>query len=99
LAQRRGQKQRHRHLSSNRQITGPEQLWQFDIKYGYIPGENRYFYVCGFIDVFTRQVIDFHIGLRCTAEDILATLRRALQVRSIERGATTSSSAATMAPK
>jgi len=84
LPLKRGQKQRHRRLSSNRQITGPDQLWQFDIKYGYIPGENRYFYICGFIDVFTRKVVDFHIGLRCTAADILATLRRALKARGID---------------
>lgn len=84
LPLRRGQKQKHRRLSSNRQVTGPDQLWQFDIKYGYIQGENRYFYICGFIDVFTRKVVDFHIGLRCTAQDILVTLRRALKIRGID---------------
>jgi putative transposase len=83
LPKRRGQKQRLRRLSSNRQVTGPDQLWQFDIKYGYIPGENRYFFICGFIDVFARKVVDYHIGRRCTADDILVTLRRALKTRGI----------------
>jgi putative transposase len=83
LPKKRGQKQRLRRVSSNRQVTGPDQLWQFDIKYGYIPGENRYFFICGFIDVFTRKVVDYHIGRRCTAEDMLVTLRRALRARDI----------------
>lgn len=83
LPKRRRQRQRLRRISSNRQVTGPDQLWQFDIKYGYIPGENRFFFICAFIDVFSRKVVDFHIGRHCTAEDILTTLRRALKSRGI----------------
>lgn len=83
LARRRHQRQRLRRLSSNRHITGPDQLWQFDIKYGYIPGENRFFFICAFLDVFTRKVVDYHIGRRCTAADMLTTLRRALKSRGI----------------
>lgn len=83
LEKKRGQRQKFKRICNNRNITGPDQLWQFDIKYGFIPGENRYFYICGFIDVFTRKLIDYHIGLRCTAADILTTLKSALLQRQI----------------
>ncbi|SMP65729.1 Transposase IS66 family protein [Anoxynatronum buryatiense] len=39
-------------LARNRFVTGPNQLWQGDIKYGYIHGEERSFYILSFIDVF-----------------------------------------------
>lgn len=62
----------------NRIITGPYQLWQFDIKYGRIlllGGRVQFFFLCAFIDVFTRDIVAYHIGLRCLAEDILRTLK------------------------
>lgn len=77
------QKQKFKRICNNRNVNGPDQLWQFDIKYGYIPGENRYFYICGFIDVFTRKLVDFHIGRHCKATDILRTLKSALQKQGI----------------
>ena len=38
-------------VSINRQINRPNQLWQFDVKYGYIHGENRHFYLLAFKDI------------------------------------------------
>lgn len=35
----------NRKLSENRKIDRPNKLWQFDIKTGYIHGENKYFYL------------------------------------------------------
>ena len=41
---------------------------------------------CSGYDIFTRKVIDFHIGLHCTAEDILVKLGRALKKHKIDEG-------------
>lgn len=79
LIKRRRKKQiKMRKIAVDTPITKPNQLWQFDIKYGYIHGENKFFFVCAFIDVFTRDIMGLHIGLRCTANDILTTLKHAL---------------------
>lgn len=72
---------RGRRVCENRKITGPNQLWQFDIKYGYVAGENRFFYLMAFIDVFHREIVDYHIGLSCSAKDIVFTLENALEKR------------------
>lgn len=78
LPVKRKSKRRGKKICENRNPTGPNQLWQFDIKYGYIDGENRFFYLCAFIDVFTREVKEYHVGKKCTAKDILAHLELAL---------------------
>ena len=46
---------------------------------GYIHGENRFFFLMAFIDVFTRKVIDYHIWLKCTAGYIITTLQTAIE--------------------
>jgi putative transposase len=78
LLPKKKRKIRVRRLSVDRKITAPNKLSQFDIKYGFIHGENRFFFVCAFIDVFDRDIRGYHIGNRCTAEDILRTLKLAL---------------------
>lgn len=83
LLERKKRKIRLRKLSVDRRITAPNKLWQFDIKYGFIHGENRFFFVCAFIDVFDRDIKGYHIGHHCTAEDILRTLRLALKANNI----------------
>ena len=52
------------------------------MKYGYIHGIERVFYVCEIIDVFDRSIIDYHIGFSCTAEDVCSSLIRAVYKRS-----------------
>lgn len=59
-------------------VTGPNQLWQFDLKYGYIHGENRWFFVLAFIDVFSKKVPNYYIGTSCKAGDLITTLNQAL---------------------
>ncbi|GAB4416691.1 MAG: IS3 family transposase [Bacteriovoracaceae bacterium] len=71
-------------LANNLKITAPNQLWQFDIKYGYIHGENRAFYFLAFIDVFTKEIMGYHIGTSCTALDLKLTLKTALNELSNE---------------
>jgi putative transposase len=72
-----------RKFAVNHIITAPNQLWETDIKYGYIIGENRFFYIQPIIDVYDRVVIDYHIGLHCEGEDAAATLVRAIIKRRL----------------
>ena len=66
LAPQRRIKIKHpRRLAANREITNINQLWEVDVKYGYIAGENRFFYLMCMLDVFDRCVVDFHFGLTC----------------------------------
>ena len=65
-------------------MTGPNQLWQFDIKYGHMY-KSQFFYLCAFIDVFMKDIMGYHIGLRCRGEDILNTLKIALKECKIEK--------------
>lgn len=71
-----------RKLSKRRDVTGPNQLWEIDIKYGYIFGEGRFFFISTVLDVYDRVAVDYHIGLSCTGKDIADALARALHKRS-----------------
>lgn len=39
------------------------------MKYGYIHGEDRFFFQLSLIDVFDSSVIACHLGLTCTGSD------------------------------
>jgi len=54
-----------------------------DIKYGYVTGEGRFFFILSYIDVFTRQTIGYHIGKRCEAADVVSTLKSAMLKRRL----------------
>ena len=73
----------NRKICTNKNVDGPNQLWEFDIKYGYIHGENRHFYILAFIDVFNRKLVNFHIGLTCKAIDLKYTFNEALKKENI----------------
>lgn len=72
-----------RRLARNRTITTSNTLWETDIKYGYIEGEQRFFFILSYIDVYDRSIIDYHIGLSCTGKDATQTLQRALLKRQL----------------
>ncbi|WP_406241868.1 DDE-type integrase/transposase/recombinase [Tissierella carlieri] len=72
-----------RKIAKNREITKPNSLWEVDIKYGYIHDEDRFFYIVSFLDVYDRNIIEHHIGLSCTAEDIVIILKRSLMNRGL----------------
>ena len=77
-------KRRHpRRLARNRVITASNQLWEIDLKYGYIAGEDRFFFVMPIIDVFDRCIVAYHIGLSCEAKDAVITLKSALLKRQL----------------
>ena len=65
-------------LASNRTVTASNQVWEIDIKYGYVHGEDKFFYTLNVIDVFDRSIIDYHMGLHCEARDAAALIRHCL---------------------
>ena len=65
--------------SINRLITSPHQMWELDLKYGFIHGENRFFYILAIIDVFMRLIVNYYIGLKCTGKDLVFTLNNAIR--------------------
>jgi len=72
-----------RRLANNMKITRPNQLWQLDIKYGYIAGLQRHFYTANIIDVYDRNLVGYHRGKTCDTKDVLRTLQGALLKRYI----------------
>lgn len=72
-----------RRLANNRLITGSNQLWETDIKYGWIAGEQRFFFLMSIIDVFDRAIITYHHGLSCVAKDLVQITQEALMKRQL----------------
>ena len=70
-------------LANNRIITGSNQLWETDIKYGWIDGEHRFFFIMCIIDVFDRAIIAYHIGLTCEAVHLVQITQEALRKRML----------------
>jgi putative transposase len=66
------------------QVDAPNQLWEMDIKYGYIAGTKEFFFQLSLIDVMDREVISYHIGLRCTARDAVNVLKQAIRKRNLD---------------
>lgn len=81
--QRKIKRKYPRRLAMNRVITASNQLWETDVKYGYIAGEDRFFFVMPIIDVFDRCIVAYHIGLSCEAKDVVITLKSALFKRQL----------------
>ena len=79
LPKRKKKLWRNRKICSNRLITAPNQLWEFDIKYGYIHGEDRYFFFLGFIDVYSRKIVSYYTGTSCTGSAMAFTLDQAIK--------------------
>lgn len=70
-----------RRLAQNRVVTGANQLWQIDIKYGYVRGYDRFFFIFDMIDVFDRCIVGYHLGASCSAKEVCATIQQALTKR------------------
>jgi putative transposase len=70
-------------IANNRVVTGPNQLWQMDIKYGYVTGLRRYFYLASIIDVCDRSIVAHYRGRSCDKEDIKQLVRTALLKRDV----------------
>jgi putative transposase len=72
-----------RKLARNRLITNSNQLFETDIKYGYIEGENRFFFIQTVLEVYDRSAVAYHIGLSYDAKDVERTLQQALLKRQL----------------
>jgi putative transposase len=70
-------------VANNRVVTGPNQLWQLDIKYGYVAGKRRHFFLASIIDVFDRSIVAHHRGKACSTKDVLRTAHKALLRREV----------------
>ena len=81
--QRKAKVCRPKRLAKKVPVKGSNHLWQMDVKYGYIAGMDRFFFQLSVIDVFDREVIAYHLGLRCTAKDAVRVLRTAASKREL----------------
>jgi putative transposase len=81
--QRRKRVQYPRKLANNREIRGSNQLWEMDLKYGYIAAEQRFFFLLSLIDVYDRSIIDYHMGLSCEGKHAAQIVQRALWKRQL----------------
>lgn len=70
-----------RRLARNHTITGVNQLWQLDIKYGHVAGRDQFFYIADIIDVFDRTVVGYHRGASCDAKQVCQAVQAALRAR------------------
>ncbi|WP_253905560.1 IS3 family transposase [Bacillus sp. THAF10] len=85
LMPQREKKQKHlRRLAKNRKITGPNQLWQVDIKYGYVMNSRRFFYLVSAIDVFDRKIVGYYLGKTCEATKVTKMLMKAMMKRGVK---------------
>lgn len=73
-----------RTISINRIITAPNSVWEFDIKYIYIQGEKRFAFLLVFIDVFSRKIMYYYLGLRCQSHNLVATLSLAIERHGLQ---------------
>jgi putative transposase len=83
LPQRKVNPKHPRKLAKRTEVTDSNQLWEMDLKYGYIAGIDRFFFVISIIDVYDRCIVGYHIGLNALALDALKTLRQAILLRGI----------------
>jgi len=82
LQKQRERKTKHpRRLPRNRVVTGPNQLWQMDIKYGYVTGCDRFFFMLSIIDIFDRAIVGYYRGPECKATHAVQVLGKALEHR------------------
>lgn len=65
-------------------VLAPNKLWQFDLKYIWIHGEQRWCFFLGFIDVFTKKITGWYLGKSCKAGDLVFTLNDALKRENID---------------
>lgn len=83
LPQREKKQHLPRKLANNRKVTGVNQLWQLDIKYGYVAGKQRHFYMANLIDVYDRSLVGQHIGKSCDAADVVRMVQKAVLQQGI----------------
>ena len=86
LPKRKKRKKARSKRCINRIITRPHQMWELDLKYGFIHGENRFFFILAVIDIYTRLMVNYYIGLRCSGKDLVFTTQDAIKHHGILDG-------------
>ncbi|SDR89491.1 putative transposase [Paenibacillaceae bacterium GAS479] len=79
--QRRKKVHYPRRLARYHDITASNQLWQLDIKYGYVDGYSQFFFIADMIDVFDRSIVGYYTGSSCEAKHVCDMVRTALNLR------------------
>lgn len=64
-------------------VSQPNELWQFDLKYIWIHGENRWCFFLGFIDVVSKKITGWYVGKTCKSGDLVFTLNQAIKNENI----------------
>jgi putative transposase len=85
LPQRKKKSKHPRRLARNHVITGPNEMWQLDIKYGSIEQSGRFFFVASAIDVFDRSIVGYYRGSDCKATSITNMIQDSLKRRNVPR--------------
>ena len=84
LIQRRRPLERRRRPGFFR-VERPRQLWQLDMTSIWV-AEHGWTYLMAAIDCCTREIVAWHVELRCRAEEAIALVERAAAVHGIEPG-------------
>ena len=71
-------------LRQKHELTGPNQLWEMDMVQMYIDNSGQWVYMFDIIDVFTREIVGHHEGLRCRTKEALKALDEAVANRNID---------------
>jgi putative transposase len=87
LLQRRRRLDR-RHRPGYFQVSRPDELWHSDMTSVWV-AEHGWCYLMAAIDCCTREIVGWHLGLRCRAKESIALVDRAAAARGIRPGALT----------
>ena len=85
LPKRKKRKRKGGRISQNRVVTRPNQLWEVDLKYGYIHGENRFFFILAILDVYSRLIVNYYVGLQCKGKDLVFTLEIGIERYKVDK--------------
>jgi putative transposase len=66
-------------------VERPRQLWQLDLTSIWV-AEHGWCYLMAMIDCCTREIVAWHLELRCRADEAIALIERAAAVHGIEPG-------------
>jgi putative transposase len=84
LIQRRRPPERRRRPGFFR-VERPRQLWQLDMTSVWV-AEHGWTYLMAIIDCCTREIVAWHLELRCRADEAIALVERAAAVHDIQAG-------------
>ncbi len=84
LIQRRRPLERRRRPGFFR-VERPRQLWQLDMSSVWV-AEHGWTYLMAIIDCCTREIVGWHLELRCRADEAIAVVERAAAAYGIEPG-------------